>query len=93
MQMIAVTVTDEQDPINGATVIVQVEDYGDNILKDFKGQTDLYGKYLFSWEIDKNADAETVLVFVDATDGFSSASSVFSFEVICHCGEPDCKCR
>ena len=93
MQMIAVTVTDEQDPISGATIIVQVEDYGDNILKDFKGQTDLYGKYLFSWEIDKNADAETLLVFVDVTDGFSSASSVFSFEVICHCGEPDCKCR
>lgn len=93
MQSIIVTVTDGQEPIRGATVIVQVEDYGENILKDFNGNTDSNGKYVFSWEIDKNAEAETLLVFVDATNGFSSANSVFSFEVTCHCGEPDCECR
>lgn len=93
MQMITVTVTDGQLPINGATIIVMVEDYGDNILTDFEGNTDLEGNYVFSWEIDKNADAETLLVFVDATDGFFSASSVFPFEVTCHCGEEDCECR
>ena len=93
MQSVIVTVTDGQEPTSDATVVVQVQDYGENILKDFKGNADSNGKYAFSWEIDKNAKAETLLVFIDVTNGFSSASSVFSFEVICHCGEPDCECR
>ena len=93
MQSVIVTVTDEQEPISDATVVVQVEDYGENKLKDFKGTTDSNGKYVFSWEIGKNAKAETLLVFVDVTNGFSSASSLFSFEVICHCGESECECR
>jgi hypothetical protein len=67
-----------------------VEDYGENEIIDFEGNTDSDGNYSFSWEIDKNAKAETLLVFVDATNGFSSASSIFSFEVWCHCGEQDC---
>lgn len=93
MQSVNITITDGQEPISDATVIVQVEDYGENDLKDFKGNTDSNGEYTFSWEIDKNAKAETLLVFVDVTNGFSSANSVFSFDVICHCGEPDCECR
>ncbi|MGH9999366.1 MAG: hypothetical protein ACRD90_05860 [Nitrosopumilaceae archaeon] len=93
MQSIMVTVTDGQEPIRDVVVLVKVEDYGENKLKDFKGNTDSNGNYIFSWEIDKNAEPETLLVFVDVTDGFSSTSSVFSFEVTCHCGEPDCECR
>ena len=93
MQSIIVTVTDGQEAINGATVSVQVEDYGENKLKDFKGITDSNGNYFFSWEIGKYAEAETLLVFIDVTDGFSSASSVYPFEVTCHCGEQDCECR
>jgi len=92
-QDVIITVTDGQEPIRDVIVLVQVEDYGENILEDFKGNTDSNGNYVFSWEIDKNAEAETLLVFVDVTDGFSSASSVFSFEVTCHCGEQDCECR
>ena len=93
IQSIIVTVTDGQEPIRDVIVLVQVEDYGENKLKDFKGNTDSNGNYIFSWEIDKNAKEETLLVFVDVTDGFSSASSVFSFEVTCHCGEQNCECR
>lgn len=93
MQDLIITVTDGQEPIRDVIVLVQVEDYGENILKDFKGNTDSNGNYVISWEIDKNAEAETLLVFVDVTDGFSSTSSVFSFEVTCHCGEQDCECR
>jgi hypothetical protein len=92
-QDVIITVTDGQELIRDVIVLVQVEDYGENILEDFKGNTDSNGNYVFSWEIDKNAEAETLLVFVDVTDGFSSASSVFSFEVTCHCGEQDCECR
>ena len=93
IQSIIVTVTGGQEPIRDVIVLVQVEDYGENKLKDFKGNTDSNGNYIFSWEIDKNAKEETLLVFVDVTDGFSSASSVFSFEVTCHCGEQNCECR
>ncbi len=93
MQSIAVIVTDGQNPVSDATVLVRVEDYGEHILKDFKGKTDSAGKYSFSWEIDKNAEAETLLVFVDVTNGFSSDSSIFPFEVTCHCSESDCECR
>ena len=93
IQSIIVTVTDGEEPIRDVIVLVQVEDYGENKLKDFKGNTDSNGNYIFSWEIDKNAKEETLLVFVDVTDGFSSASSVFSFEVTCHCGEQNCECR
>jgi len=93
MQDVIITVTDGQEPIRDVIVLVQVEDYGEKILKDFKGNTDSNGKYVISWEIDKNAEAETLLVFVDVTDGFSSTSSVFSFEVTCHCGEQNCECR
>ena len=93
IQSIIVTVTGGQEPIRDVIVLVQVEDYGENKLKDFKGNTDSNGNYIFSWEIDKNAKEETLLVFVDVTDGFSSASSVFSFEVTYHCGEQNCECR
>ena len=93
MQSIIVTVTDGQKAINGATIFVQVEDYGENKLKEFKGITDSNGQYFFSWEINKYAEAETLLAFIDVTNGFSSASSVYTFEVVCHCGEQDCECR
>jgi len=93
MQSIIVTVTDEQGTVDGATIFVQVEDYEETKLKDFSGITDSNGNYFFSWEIGKYAEAETLLVFIDVTDGFSSASSVYTFEVTCHCGEQDCECR
>ena len=93
MQSIIVTVTNGQEPIANATVLAHVEDYGENKLKDFRGNTNSNGNYEFSWEIDKYAKAETLLVFVDVTDGFSSASLMYSFEVTCHCGEQDCECR
>ncbi|HSD04784.1 MAG TPA: hypothetical protein VLB45_03415 [Nitrosopumilaceae archaeon] len=93
MQSINVHVTDGENPLSGATVQIRVEDYGENLFKEFQGITDSKGEYFFSWEIDKNADAETLLVFVDVTDGFSSTSQMFSFQVICLCGEPNCECR
>jgi len=93
MQSIIVTVTDEQGTVDGASIFVQVEDYEETKLKDFSGITDSNGNYFFSWEIGKYAEAETLLVFIDVTDGFSSASSVYTFEVTCHCGEQDCECR
>jgi hypothetical protein len=93
MQSITVSVSDGQKTIPDAIVVVKVEDYGENVIQDFEGNTDVDGNYTFSWEINENADDETLLVFVDVTDGFTSASLVYTFDVICHCGEPDCECR
>lgn len=80
--------------VNGATVFVRVEDYGENILKEFKGETDSSGDYSISWELSADyTDIETFLVYVDVTDGTSSKTKMFAFEVYCLCGEPNCKCR
>lgn len=93
MQEITVLVNDRQKPIEGAHVFLRIEDYGENILKEFDGFTDNKGQYLISWEIQKNAKQETLLVFIDVTDGIHTQSKVFSFDVWCLCGEPNCKCR
>jgi hypothetical protein len=93
-QNILVHVTDLGGPVNGATVFVQVEDYGENVFEEFKGFTDSEGSYNVSWEIGQDfPNLKTLLVYVDVTDGLSSTTKVFTFEVYCLCGEPNCKCR
>ena len=80
--------------VAGATVFVRVEDYGENVLEEFKGETDSDGNYSVSYELSKEySDIKTFLVYVDVTDGISSKTKVFSFQVYCLCGEPGCKCR
>lgn len=80
--------------VEGATVFVRVEDYGENILEEFKGETDSNGNYSVSYELSKDfTDIETFLVYVDVTDGIASTTKVFTFQVYCVCGEANCKCR
>lgn len=93
-QNISVHVTDAEVPVNGATVFVRVEDYGEDVFEEFKGFTDSKGNYIVSWEISSDfPNLKTFLVYVDVTDGSSSTTQVFTFEVYCLCGEPNCKCR
>ena len=93
-QNITVHVSNTAGPVDNATVFVRVEDYGENVLEEFKGITDMDGNYSVSWEIsDDFPNLKTLLVYVDVTDGLSSATQVFTFEVYCLCGEPNCKCR
>ena len=93
-QNILVHVADLGGPVNGATVFVRVEDYGENVFEEFKGFTDSEGSYNVSWEIGQDfPNLKTLLVYVDVTDGLSSTTKVFTFEVYCLCGEPNCKCR
>lgn len=92
-QTLEIQVDNMAGPVNGATVFVRVEDYGENILKEFQGITDSTGSYNVSWELRDFNDIETLLVFVDVTDGISSDTSLFKFQVYCLCGEPNCKCR
>jgi hypothetical protein len=94
VQDINVHVSNLAGDVEGATVFVRVEDYGENVLEEFEGVTDSDGKYNVSWELSKDFnDIETFLVFVDVTDGIASKTKLFSFQVYCLCGESNCKCR
>ncbi len=94
VQDVSVHVSNLAGSVEGATVFVRVEDYGENILEEFEGITDSNGNYDISWELSKDFDdIETFLVFVDVTDGVLSETEMFSFQVYCLCGEPNCKCR
>lgn len=94
-QTLNVQVSTMDGPVSGAVVHVRVEDYGENILEEFEGVTNSSGGYNIAWELNKEdfGDIETLLVFVDVTDGVSSKTSLFKFQVYCLCGEPNCKCR
>jgi hypothetical protein len=93
-QNISVHVTNAGSPVDGATVFVRVEDYGEDVFEEFKGFTDSKGNYSISWEISEDfPNLKTLLAYVDVTDGLSSATKVFTFEVYCLCGESNCKCR
>jgi hypothetical protein len=93
-QDIAVYVSNAAGAVEGAIVSIRVEDYGKDILEEFEGVTDSNGEYNMSWELSKDFDdIETFLVFVDVTDGISSKTKLFTFQVYCLCGEPNCKCR
>jgi hypothetical protein len=94
LQNISVHVTNADSPVDGASVFVRVEDYGEDVFEEFKGFTDSKGNYNISWEISEDfPNLKTLLVYVDVTDGLSSTTKVFTFEVYCLCGEPNCKCR
>lgn len=92
-QEITILVNDGVYPVEGARVFVRVEDFGENILKEFNGFTDSSGRYIISWEIPSNAKQEKLLSLIDVTDGIHSDSIIFSFDVWCQCGETNCKCR
>lgn len=93
-QEILVRVEDAHGPVDGAYVSVRVEDYGEKIFEEFEGFTDSGGSYIISWEISSDFEnLKKFLVYIDVTDGLSSKSKLFTFEVYCLCGEPNCKCR
>ena len=89
---IEVQVTREYNPVGGARVNITIEDYGEDIIREFKGYTNQQGYFVFSWEIPKSFDdIETLLAFVDVTDGISSKTNLFKFHVYCLPGEKNCK--
>ncbi len=79
-------------PIEGARVFIDIEDYGEDIIREFDGYTDSEGYFVFSWEIPQSYDdLETLLAFIDVTDGISSKTELFKFQVYCLAGEKNCK--
>lgn len=89
---IVVQVYQDKIPVDGARVFLTIEDYGENIIREFKGHTNQEGYFVYSWEIPKNFDdIETLLAFVGVTDGNSSRTEIFKFQVYCLPGEKECK--
>jgi len=78
--------------VSDALVRITIEDYGENVIRDFKGRTDDSGRFVFSWEIPKSFDdIKTLLAFVDVTDDISAKTILFKFQVYCLPGEIGCK--
>jgi len=93
-QTIEMQVIRGSSPIEGARVFIDIEDYGEDIIKEFKGYTDSQGYFVFSWEIPQSFDdVETLLAFIDVTDGISSKTELFKFQVYCLPGEQNCKVK
>jgi hypothetical protein len=83
-QTIEVQVLRGDNPIGGARVFVDIEDYGEDLIKEFDGYTDSQGYFVMSWEIPQSFDdIETLLAFIDVTDGQSSKTELFKFQVYC----------
>ena len=91
---IVVDVFRDGNPISDALVRITIEDYGDNVFRDFKGRTDDSGRFVFSWEIPKSFDdIKTLLAYVDVTDDISAKTVLFKFQVYCIPGETGCKVK
>ena len=81
-------------PIENARVFLDIEDYGEDIIKESKGYTDSQGYFVFSWEIPQSFDdVETLLAIIDVTDRISSKTELFKFQVYCLPGEQNCKVK
>ena len=88
---INVHVTDGIYPINGAKVTFTIEDYGENIIREFNGFTDQNGFFVFSWEIPKSySDYETLIAFVSVSGNGHSQTKLFKFQIYCLPGTPNC---
>ena len=91
-QDIVVDVSRDANPIPDALVRITIENYGEDVIRDFKGRTDDSGRFVFSWEIPKSFDdLETLLAYVDVTDDVSSKTILFKFQVYCLPGESGCR--
>jgi len=79
-------------PIDGARVFLDIEDYGEDLIREFDGYTNSQGYFIFSWEIpQKFDDIETLLAIIDVTDNISSKTELFKFQVYCLPNEKNCK--
>ncbi|RDJ31555.1 MAG: hypothetical protein DWQ18_01710 [Crenarchaeota archaeon] len=88
---INVLVTRDGSPVNNAQIRITIEDYGEDILREFKGRTDPNGRFVFSWEVPRFDDIKTLLAYIDATDDVSAKTILFKFSVYCLPGESGCK--
>ena len=89
---IEVSVYKDQVPVHGARVFLDIEDYGEDRIREFEGWTGSNGKFVYSWEIPKNFDdIETLLAFIGVVHGDFSRTELFKFVVYCLPGEKGCQ--
>jgi len=89
---IMVDVFRDANPVSDALVRITIEDYGEDVIRDFKGRTDDSGRFVFSWEIPKSFDdIKTLLAYVDVTDDISAKTILFKFQVYCLPEETGCE--
>ena len=88
---INVRVSDGYNPIEGAKVTLTIEDYGEDIIREFDGLTDQNGYFIFSWEIPKSFDdIETLLAFISVSGNGSSQTHIWKFQIYCLPGTSNC---
>jgi hypothetical protein len=85
-------ITYGEKPVEGARVTLTIEDYDEDIIREFNGFSNNYGEFVFSWEIPKKYDdLETLLAYISVTYEDSSVTKLFKFQVYCMPGEANCK--
>ena len=88
---INVLVTDGYHPIKDAKVTLTIEDYGEDIIREFDGLTNQNGNFAFSWEIPKSFDDyETLLAYISVSGNGSSQTHLWKFQVYCLPGTANC---
>jgi len=94
IQTIITHITYGNMPVEGAKVTLTIEDYGEDIIREFEGFSNTNGDFIYSWEIPKNVDdIETLLAYISVTYGSSSTTKLFKFQVYCLPGELNCKVK
>ena len=89
---INVHVTDGYSPIEGAKVTLTIEDYGEDIIREFDSLTNKDGYFIFSWEVPKSFDdIETLIAFISVSGNGSSQTHLWKFQVYCLPGTTNCK--
>jgi hypothetical protein len=85
-------VTDGYFPIEGAKVTLTIEDYGEDIIREFDGLTNPNGYFVFSWEVPKSFDDyETLLTFISVSGNGFSQTHLWKFQIYCLPGTVNCK--
>ncbi|HEX6379278.1 MAG TPA: metallophosphoesterase [Nitrososphaeraceae archaeon] len=83
-QNTTITVTDSNSrPIPNANIDGKLVYPGDNFEKTFNGQTDLQGKFVYSWTIGENGDVGPLSIEIDvSSQGRTDSSVTSSFDVV-----------
>jgi hypothetical protein len=83
-QNTTITVTDSNSrAIPNADIDGKLVYPGDNFEKTFNGQTDLQGKFVYSWTIGENGDVGPLSIEIDvSSQGHTESSVTSSFDVV-----------
>ena len=82
IQYITVKVTDGKKPVTNAVVSARVTySYGDT-KKNFEGETNYYGEFHLSWQIEGYTPGTYTVSLDVSKSGYTSANGLFSFTVV-----------